>query len=444
MITVIGGGPAGRFAAIYLARAGEKVRLIEKRGALGGQCLHEGCMVICGLNDVAKLLDESEKLKKLAVLNSVPEVSLPDIWTEMSKIQSVISGILDKETKDAGVEVILGEAFIYGSEVSVDGKILESDSVLIATGSKPYIPDIPGNSLSGVYTPHTIFKLKELPKKLLIIGGGVIAAEYSYIFSAFGTDVTIVSRSGFLRDKPKSLKRATLSDIKRVNVLEYTLLREICGEEKVSSAILENGGSRYESKCDAILFASGLTPRTENISGIAKGGNGEILINENYETSIKGVYAAGDATGMVFMTPYARMQGLCAAKSILGEDVPEIPKCIPQSIKLFYEHSFCFAPQKDSEDIGETGLPAPSGPGSFWSVPERNTGRSMIRVEKKSGRVLGMYLGAPSSSVVASYMAYLIENGLKTSDFEKFIEVHPSADGIYSLIKYVNSLVENN
>jgi len=85
-------------------------------------------------------------------------------------------------------------------------------------------------------------------------------------------------------------------------------------------------------------------------------------------------------------------------------------------------------------------LPSPSGPGSFWSVPERNTGQSMIRVEKITGEIRGMYLGAPSSSAVCAYMAYLSEKGVKVADFEKYMEVHPSTDGIYGLIKYADSI----
>lgn len=437
MITVIGGGPAGRFAAIHLSLAGEEVRLIEKRNALGGQCLHEGCMVICGLNDCAKLLDESEKLKSLRVLSNVPKASLPEIWKGINNIQSVISKILEKETVDAGVKVISGEAFLNGTEVTLGNTRLESDSVLIATGSKPFVPKVPGRDIAGVFNPHNIAGIREIPKKLVIVGGGVIAAEYSYIFSALGSDVTIVSRSLFLRDKPDSLRKSALKDLKRVTVKEYTLLREICGDKSVSGVILENGGDKYEISCDAVLFASGLIPRTENISGIKTGDKSEIIINERYETSVKGIYAAGDVTGKVFMTPYARMQGICAAKSILGEKPGEIPQVIPQSIKLFYEHSFCSSVKP--ANLQEISLPAPAGPGSFWSVPEKNTGMAQIQFEKDSGLITGMNLSGPSSSYVASYMSYLMEKGLKAGDFEKFFEVHPSSDGIYGLVKYADS-----
>ncbi|MBP2134314.1 dihydrolipoamide dehydrogenase [Methanomicrobium sp. W14] len=439
MITVIGGGPAGRFAAIHLAGAGEEVRLIERRGKLGGQCLHQGCMVICGLNDCARLIDESEKLGRLNVLKNHPGVSLPDLWDEMNNIQAKISDILDRETKGAGVSVTDAEAFVDGSTVTVNGEILSSESVLIATGSKPFVPDIPNSNLPGVYTPHTIFNMRNIPKKLVIVGGGVIAAEYSYIFSMFGSDVTVASRSQFLRGKPDLLRRSALKDLHKVSIKEYTLVRNISGKERAESVFLESGGEKMEFKCDAVLFASGLTPNTGNITGIKKGEHGEIIIDEGYRTNCKGVYAAGDVTGRVFMTPYARMQGINAARSILGEKPLKIPEYIPQSLKLFYEHSYC---NGNTENTSSVSIPSPSGPGSFWSVPEKNTGNAMINVDRKSGDIKGMYLGSPSSSVVAAYMGYLMEKGLNVSDFEDFVEVHPSTDGVYGLIKYAYSLLK--
>ncbi|WOF15248.1 NAD(P)/FAD-dependent oxidoreductase [Methanoplanus sp. FWC-SCC4] len=437
MITVIGGGPSGRMGAIHLALAGEKVRLIEKRGALGGQCLHQGCMVICGLNDAARIVTDSKNLRNLSVFNTVPEVSLNSLWTRMNKIQSVISGILDKETIDAGVELINGEAFVDGSNITLNGEKLDTDKILITTGSRPIIPEIPGIHLKGIYNPHSIFSLKEVPEKLTIIGGGVIASEYAQIFSAFGAEVTMVIRSSLLRGKPDLMRTAAFKELGDVNIREYTLLKEICGETLVESVKISGNGKEEEIPSDAVLIASGLRPNSDCIKGIKKGESGEILVNENYETSVKGVYAAGDVTGAPFMTPVARMEGTSAAKSILGQTPEKLPSFIPQSVKLHYEHSFCRTNNDNSKAVS---LPAPSGPGSFWSVPKRYTGKSLIEYEKDTGRLTGMYLGAPSSAPVAAYIAYMMEKGASIADFNRFIEVHPSTDGISVLLKYAGYL----
>ncbi|MBO7388177.1 MAG: NAD(P)/FAD-dependent oxidoreductase, partial [Methanomicrobium sp.] len=397
MITVIGGGPAGRFAASYLAGAGEKVRIIEKSGNLGGQCLKYGCMVTCGLNDAARNLNQLAKLQKLQVLDTAGDlrVSLPNLWKELGAIQDNIFKVLDNEADLAGIEVITGEVTLSGRDIYLNGSLLpqgEGDKILIATGSSPIIPQVKGIDLKGVYNPHTLQGMTEVPKNLLIIGGGVVAAEYAYIFSQFGSKVTMACRSAFLRDKPERLIKCARKEISGVSIREYTLAEELRSANdpdsgSVSSAVLKSGKNREEIPCDAVIIASGLRPRTDNIKGIALDDSGAIVVDDRYRTNVDGVYAAGDVTGKVFLTPYARMQGIAAAKSIIGEKVPKIPEYIPQSVKLFYEHTFCnMDAESDSKNyVREFSLPAPAGPGSIWSVSERYTGISSIRVDADSG-----------------------------------------------------------
>ena len=453
MITVIGGGPAGRFAASYLAGAGEKVRIIEKSGNLGGQCLKYGCMVTCGLNDAARNLNQLAKLQKLQVLDTAGDlrVSLPNLWKELGAIQDNIFKVLDNEADLAGIEVITGEVTLSGRDIYLNGSLLpqgEGDKILIATGSSPIIPQVKGIDLKGVYNPHTLQGMTEVPKNLLIIGGGVVAAEYAYIFSQFGSKVTMACRSAFLRDKPERLIKCARKEISGVSIREYTLAEELRSANdpdsgSVSSAVLKSGKNREEIPCDAVIIASGLRPRTDNIKGIALDDSGAIVVDDRYRTNVDGVYAAGDVTGKVFLTPYARMQGIAAAKSIIGEKVPKIPEYIPQSVKLFYEHTFC---NMDSESdnknsVREFSLPAPAGPGSIWSVSERYTGISSIRVDADSGTVKGIHLSSPSSGTVGAYMAYLMNKSLNVKDFETFLEVHPSTDGLYMLVKYGDTLL---
>ncbi len=117
-----------------------------------------------------------------------------------------------------------------------------------------------------------------------------------------------------------------------------------------------------------------------------------------------------------------------------------MPSCIPQSVKLRFDHSFCSVPgiKPDKAYI----LPSPAGAGSFWSVPERYTGYSKIELDTKSGKIVRMYAGSPGSSLFSPYMAYLMERGTTTEQLKQFPEVHPAADGIYGLIRYAQALRE--
>ncbi|HZD43548.1 MAG TPA: FAD-dependent oxidoreductase, partial [Methanomicrobiales archaeon] len=196
MIPVIGGGPAGRLAAIRLARAGREVELIENR-RIGGQCLHHGCMVICALSDVARLIQRARLLSELQVINGTFEVSFPHLLAEMQDIQKKIESVLDAETRDAGVAIRYeSSGSVRGRDVYVNGEKVDAEAVIIATGSRPAVPDTAGTALPNVYNPHTLTRMHRLPERMAIIGCGVMGAEFAHVFNAFGTEVHLICRSG--------------------------------------------------------------------------------------------------------------------------------------------------------------------------------------------------------------------------------------------------------
>jgi len=438
MITVIGGGPAGRLAALRLAGFGREVRLIDSRSeGLGGQCLHHGCMVINAHNDAAKTIDAARTLAALGILDDTPPLAYAALKTEMEGIQETIAAVIKKETIEAGVEVIRAHATVSGRELFLDGeRETSSEALLIATGSRPFIPDIPGTSLAGVYTAHTLHRLRHLPAQLVIIGGGVVACEYAYAFAAYGTTVTMVVRSGLLRSFSPHLRVEVLKDLNAVAILEQTNPLSIEGEDTVTGVRIRTGaGGEDTIPCDAVLIATGLVPRTEDISGIALGPAGEILINDRYETSVKGVFAAGDVTGPPYLTPVARREGRAAADAILGRTPPSVPAALPQAIKLKNEHSFAFLPGRRDDPLV---IPSPAGPGSFWEVPSRRTGRAVLEADSMTGKLTGFYEASPTSSTAAGYLAWCISEGVTVETLESFLEVHPSSEGVPWLIRYIS------
>ncbi|MEA2033936.1 MAG: NAD(P)/FAD-dependent oxidoreductase [Euryarchaeota archaeon] len=439
-VVIIGGGPAGRIAAVHLGTAGEDVLLIDRKGATGGQCLHHGCMVICALNDIARTLAHSEKLTTYEIFDASPKVSLKNIWREIREIQKTISDILDEETTGTGVTLCTGkEACINGQDVTLDGEKVSYDKLIISTGSRPYIPDIQGTGLAGVYTPHNIHNLTELPEKISVIGGGVIASEFAYIFSALGSEVEMLCRRELFGSMDETFVKSARKELEKVSVRENTPVDKITENRQGAEGLTLHAG-HTESRTDAVLIATGLVPNTDMISGFEKGKQGEIIVNRDMQTGIAGIYAAGDVTGPPYLTPVARREGLIAAGSILGRENPGMPSCIPQSVKLRFDHSFCSVPgiKPDKAYI----LPSPAGAGSFWSVPERYTGYSKIELDTKSGKIVRMYAGSPGSSLFTPYMAYLMERRTTTEELKQFPEVHPAADGIYGLIRYAQALRE--
>jgi dihydrolipoamide dehydrogenase len=434
MITVIGGGPAGRIAAMRLAEHGKEVCLFDSRAeGLGGQCLHQGCMVICAQNDVARACDEARALHRFGITDTAPAVDYACLQEKMAGIQKTIAGVLDTETTEAGVTVVQDHARVERNRVYTDSREYESEAVLIATGSAPRIPTIPGTGLDGVYTAHSLPLLRRTPRQIVIIGSGVIAAEYAYIFRAAGAEVEVVARSRLLRGFPEPVVKGARKDLAGVAIREETETVAIEGTGTVTGVRVRNGGNEEVIPCDTVLIAAGLVPRTDGISGIALGPGGEIRVNERMETNVPGVYAAGDVTGPPYLTPLARREGRTAADAILGLPLKPAPACIPQTIKLRHEHSLALHPDAEGNGIM---IPSPAGPGSFWLVPDRHTGRSLLMTDKTTGRMTGFYEAAPQSSSAAGYLAYLINNEVSVDAMESFIEVHPSSEGVAWLMRY--------
>jgi len=442
MITIIGGGPAGRNAAVHLANAGEEVRLIESGGknGIGGQCLHYGCMLVCGLNDVARVRAQSAILNRRGIFKSVPEIDFTALINGLGEVQGKIAGFLDQETKDAGVEIIYGkEARVRGKTVLIEGESHAPEHLLIATGSRPMVPDVPGVGLPGVYTSHSFSRLRTLPEKVTVVGGGIMAAEFSFIFHSLGSAVDLVSRSGFLKNLDPRLRAAALRDLSGVTLHENSRMIDIGGKNNVNSIRFEYEGAIKETECDAIFLAAGLVPRSESITGLDKGPSGEILVNRKMQTGVPGVYAAGDVTGCPCLTPVARREGIVAAENILGRTCEMDYSAVPQSLNLMYEYAFSEKERKEGVSLW---VPGPAGPGTFWSVPDGHTGLAKVTADPYSGEIEEIGIAAPAGGIIAAYTTFLIRMGANVHDFDKFLEVHPEADGLSSLIKYASRRFE--
>jgi dihydrolipoamide dehydrogenase len=441
MIVVIGGGPAGRYAAMRLARAGKKVQLIEKRSAgVGGQCLHQGCMIICALNDVARFMQQARVFQKYGFLGSAEGFSYPVLIRKMQEIIKIIAGVLEEETIHAGVEIIRGSAEIQGRTLLINGVETSCEAVIVASGAHPRIPEISGCCLPGVYTAHTILSMPSLPKRMVIIGSGVIAAEFAYIFSSFGAEVTIVARSSLLRAFPEQLVKEARKDLSQVTIEEQVTVAGISGQESVTGVIIREKDGMREIAADAVLLAAGMIPYTGFISGIACGPDGALLVNDRMETSVPGIYAAGDVTGTGYLTPIARHQGRKAADAILKNPFEPDPVAIPQAIKLKHDVAYCRRPGEVRKGLT---IPGPAGPGTFWEVTNHHTGSATIEFDE-NGHLIGLAEASPVASVAMEYLGWMMNSDIRIDEFDRFIEVHPSSDGIPWLLKYLNGKKSDN
>jgi dihydrolipoamide dehydrogenase len=393
-------------------------------------------MPVCALNDAARLVRSSRTFHRTGIFNSVPEIDFSRLQAEMLAIQRKITAILDEETRSAGVEIVYGKAGrVNGEEVFIGDEPVGAEAAIIATGSRPNIPAIDGIRLPGVYTPHTLPGMQKLPERLAIIGGNVMAAEYAYIFSSFGCDVTVLSRSTFLKSLDRHLRAIAIRELAGIRIHEGAQATAIMGSSRVASVQFAQGKGMNSCNADAVLVAAGLVPRSEMVSGIRKGPAGEVRVNNRMQTSVPSIYAAGDVTGPPYLTPVARYGGIVAADNILGRERRMDCRYIPQSLNLAHELAFCGNGGKGAASVA---IPGPAGPGTFWSVPDGDTGLAKIMADPGSGEITGICAAGPGGGIIAGYLAFLMHRHATVHDFEDFIEVHPSTDGVYGLAKYLS------
>ena len=427
---VIGSGPAGRLASMQLGKLGEEVTLIEKNH-IAGTCLNEGCMVICALTDITKFIDTNKRFNNHGFLKSQIEISYEKIVEKITKTQETLRKIEQMENESVGNQVIFGEASIDGNEIKVNNESFEYDNLLIATGARPFIPDIKGSEYG--LTNKDILKLDDVPEKLNIIGGGIIACEIANIYSTLGSEVNVLARSEFLKEINQTTKEYVLKNvIPEVNVCENTNVKEVF-ENKV---ITEN-----DDELEGIaFFATGRTPNSEIAEGFVElNDDKSIKVNEMMQTSADNVYAAGDVTGGYKLTPVARMEGITAARNMANYANKVSYHCIPQTLSLNMEVGFVENEKSEcSEDDKATiKIPGIAGPGAFWNILTGDTGYTEVEFDKKNNKINKINSVSPSAPSDIAYLSYLMREDYDLDDYEDFLEVHPTTDANFRVIKYM-------
>ncbi len=424
---VIGSGPAGRLASIELGKLGKEVTLIEK-GHIAGTCLNEGCMVICALTDVTKFIESNNRFNHHGFIKSQVEVSYEKITEKIKETQKMVRKINQMENENLGNTVIYGEAELKDEQVTVNGESFDYDNLLIATGARPFIPNIKGSEYG--LTNKDLLNLDDIPENVNIIGGGIIACEIANIYSTLGSEVNVFARSTFLKELDESVKKYLLERIiPDINIFENTSISEI----KKDKAITEN------NEYDGITFiAAGRTPNSELAEGVVELNDDKtIKVNEMMKTNVDNIYAAGDVIGGYQLTPVARMEGITAARNMANYSNKIDYHCVPQTLSLNTEVSFVKNEKydADSDDLTTIAIPGTGGPGNFWNILDLDTGLCEIEFDKKNNKITKINTISPSSVSDVAYLSYLMRMDYDLDDYDRFLEIHPSTDTNYKVIK---------
>ncbi len=425
---VIGSGPAGRLGSLQLGKLGEDVTLIEKRH-IAGTCLNEGCMVICALTDITKFIDSNNRFNNYGFIKSQLDISYEKIVEKIVETQEMLRKLNQMENESFGNKIIYGEASIEDGSVKVNNESFEYDNLLIATGARPFIPDIKGAEFG--LTNKDILKLSDVPEKLNIIGGGIIAGEIANIYSTLGSEVNVLARSQFLKELSGETKRYVLEKIiPDVNVYESVNVVEAFKDKVLTDKDEELEGTPF--------FATGRTPNSEIAEGIVDlNPDKTIKVNEMMKTSDENIYAAGDVTGGYQLTPVARMEGITAARNMAGYSNKVSYSCIPQTLSLNMEVSFVKNEKStcSDDDKAKISFPGIGGPGAFWNILTGDTGYTEVEFDKAKNKLNKINHISPSSVSDIAYLSYLMRMDYDLDDYEEFLEIHPSTDTNYKIIK---------
>lgn len=437
-IVVIGGGPGGYVAAIRAAQLGAKVTLVE-RHKIGGTCLNYGCIPTKTLYKNAELLNTLKHIEDYGITVDAYQIDVEKVQARKDQVvDQLVTGIAQL-IKANGIEVIDGHAaFVDPKNLRVmtsSGETLSLtfDDCIIATGSAPQMPPIEGIRSKKVVTSKELLEFDRIPKKLLIIGGGVIAMEFAGIFSAMGTEVDVVLRSDrLLREVDAEVaKRFTVGLKKKgINVHKNIQMTHIAeeGDDVVLYGKTEKGDVSFSA--DLILASTGRIPVLEGLgldeAGIAYTKKG-ITVDVQFQTNQAHIYAIGDVNGHIMLAHAASHQGIAAAEAIMGMAHAGNHDVVPNCIFVFPEIA-CVG--LDEETAKEKGIEIKKSKflfganGKALSIGEPEGFVKVI--SDLNDVILGVHIMGPHASDLIHEGALAITQGLTVDAIANTIHAHPT------------------
>lgn len=429
---VIGAGSGGVRAARIAAGHGAKVGIAEA-SKLGGTCVNLGCVpkkIMAYASDYHAHFEDAKGYGW-----SVGETSFD--WPTLIQNKNVeidrLNGIYQNLLDNAGVDLIRGFAkFVDANTLDVDGEIITADKILIATGGKARKPTIPGGELTS--TSDDAFYWPELPKRILVIGGGYIAVEFAHILSGMGSDVTLSYRGDlFLRGFDADIRNALADEMRTQGVkLEFN-----CNPDRI-----EKRGDVFvvpDDSCggeyDMVLSAIGRDPHTAELNleaaGVDMDSRGNVVINDDYQTSAPNIFAVGDVCGKYGLTPVAIKEGHVLVDRLFGNK-PE----------RFVNYNNIATAVFSNPPIGSIGMGEEAAKEAGYDVEcfkshfrpmrhvlaqrEEKTLMKLI-VDKKTDKVLGLHVMGLDAPEIVQGFAVAMNLGATKADFDCTMPIHPTS-----------------
>jgi len=428
-LIVIGGGSAAFAAVARAASRGWRATIVNGGLPIGGTCVNVGCVP-------SKTLIRAAEARRQAAAHGFAGVATSAGATDFGKLarqtEALVRQLRQERYLDVaealdGVEIVEGRArFVSPGAVEIDGRAMEGDRILIATGARTFVPDAPGLAESGYLVPDTAFALERLPESLVILGGRYVALECAQMFARLGSKVTVLQRSERILPTESPVLTEALAAILReegIDVRTGARLRRVRREAGGVRVDVAEGGALQAFAAERLLLAAGRTPNTEDLglerAGVARGPDGFVAVDECLRTSAPGIYAAGDVIGApmhVYTTAY---EGALAADNACGgerrrrdyDPLPQVVFTDPQVAGVGFDEAGAKAAGFDAESVT---LPMAKVPRCL--AARQTQGFLQLTRDRGTDRILGARALAREGSELMMEIALAIRNRMTAAE----------------------------
>lgn len=432
-LLIIGGGPGGYVAAIRARQLGLEVSLFEQ-DKLGGTCLNRGCI------PTKAYYKNAEVLRTLQHLNDF-NIRCMDVRFNLALAKDRKDGIVNKLVEGVegllqanGVEVIQGQAEIVDSStIRANGNEYAGKRILIASGSQAVRPPIPGIDLPGVVTSTELLDLEELPARMVIIGAGVVGLELACIFNAFGSSVTVLEAADHilgLLDSELTKRMNIFLKRQGINIHTSCQIQEIQSKQDHLEVLGQGKKDALQVEADLVLAAAGRRAATQGLHLDELGIDNErgfIKVDENFESSVKGIYAIGDIIGGQMLAHVASEEAVVAVERMHGLDSRVAYHAVPACIFTFPEIATVGMSEEQAKQAGiayQVGKFQFAANGKAMTLGETD-GLVKVMADQEE-RIIGVHILGPHASDLILEATLMVKNQMKVEEIRGTIHPHPT------------------
>jgi len=430
-LIVIGAGPGGYTAAAKAASLGKKTALIEKDD-LGGTCLNRGCIPTKTLLHAAETLDSLKEGGLSGIEAELKKIDYSVLQQRKNDVITQLRNGIAMKMKKAKVEVIQGSAKIVGKhQVSVNGNILNTDKILIATGSIPALPPIEGLKNIQWMSSDQLLENDKPISHLAILGGGVIGCEFASLYASLGTKVTVIEALDRLLpglDREIGISLAQLFKKRGIEVMSASRLEKI--DEK-GNLVLNTKKGEVSVSAEVLLIAVGRRPYSQDLFGpefSVETDRGKIVVDEGFKTSEESIWAIGDAIGQIQLAHAASAQGVNAVMKMFEQKSVYNLNAIPSCIYVQPEIASVGMTLEEAKEKGINAISVKIPMGANGKSLLSNQERGFIKaiVDVNANEILGSSMMCARATDMISLFTQAINSKLKIQELSTVVYPHPT------------------